>query len=146
AMMALTGIVVPWAGHRLGRRGAREFVAARARLYEETSDLLSGMEPLTLYGRSGWQTERIDAVQAELDRHQRSQHRIAAVTGGLMNGLAHLTTWLVLAMAIPLTASGALPGYMIPALMLAAFACFEAILPLPQAFQQYGQTMAAGER
>ncbi|WP_020620479.1 thiol reductant ABC exporter subunit CydD [Paenibacillus daejeonensis] len=145
-MMALTGIAVPWLGHVLGRRGSQAFVETRSRLYEETSDLLAGMEPLTLYGRSGWQEERIARLQQQLNRHQRVQHAITACTGGIMSGLAHLTMWLILAAAIPLTASGLLPGYMIPALMLAGFACFEAILPLPQAFQHYGRTMAAGGR
>ena len=145
-MMALTGIAVPWLGHVLGRRGSQAFVETRSRLYEETSDLLAGMEPLTLYGRSGWQEERIAQLQQQLNRHQRVQHAITACTGGIMSGLAHLTMWLILAAAIPLTASGLLPGYMIPALMLAGFACFEAVLPLPQAFQHYGRTMAAGGR
>lgn len=145
-MMLLSGLVVPWLGHLLGRKGAQDYVETRAELYGEVADLLSGMEPLCLYGRTERQEERIGALQRKLGQYQDRQHRITAATGGLMSGLANVTMWLMLAASIPLVVSGAMEGYMIPALMLAAFACFEALLPLPQTFQHFRQTVSSGGR
>jgi ATP-binding cassette subfamily C protein CydCD len=145
-MLLLSGLVVPWLGHVLGKRGARSFVKDRSALYDETSDMLGGLEALSLFGRTADSQERISHIQGKLDRYQKTQHIITALTGGVMSGLANLTMWLLLLMLIPLTASGQIQGYMIPALMLAGFACFESLLPLPQAFQHYSQTMAAGGR
>ncbi|GEM_PF-713 len=145
-MMVLSGLVVPGLGHLLGRRGAHAHVETRAQLYGEVADLLSGMEALSLYGRTERQEERISALQQQLGQHQDRQHWITAATGGLMSGLANLTMWLMLVACIPLVVSGAMEGYMIPALMLAAFACFEALLPLPQTFQHFSQTVSSGSR
>ncbi|WP_270168796.1 thiol reductant ABC exporter subunit CydD [Paenibacillus sp. SYP-B4298] len=145
-MMVLSGLVVPGLGHLLGRRGAHAHVETRAQLYGEVGDLLSGMEALSLYGRTERQEERIGALQQQLGQHQDRQHWITAATGGLMSGLANLTMWLMLVACIPLVVSGAMEGYMIPALMLAAFACFEALLPLPQTFQHFSQTVSSGSR
>ncbi|MCQ6562365.1 thiol reductant ABC exporter subunit CydD [Paenibacillus mendelii] len=145
-MLLMAGMVIPWLSHRMGRSSGRDFVAARSEIYEETSDLLTGLPTLILYGQAQQMEERILTIQRRLDIHQKEQNRIAAFTGGSMVGLAHLTMWLMLLTVIPLTVSGHIDSYMIPALVLVAFACFEAMMPLPLSFQLFGQTMSAGDR
>jgi len=145
-MLLLSGLLVPWINHRLGRRSGASIVQDRARMYQESSDLIAGLPTLLLYDQAAHTEERIGHIQQRLDARLKQQNRLAAITSGAMVGLAHVTMWLLLVSVIPLTATGQIEGYMIPALMLVAFACFEAIMPLPLAFQHYGQTMAAGER
>src|SRR5690606_31718737 len=57
-----------------------------------------------------------------------------------------LAMWLILVIAVGLTEAGKLDGIAIAVLAVMAIACFEAITPLPQAFQFFGQTAAAARR
>ncbi|UVI30686.1 thiol reductant ABC exporter subunit CydD [Paenibacillus spongiae] len=145
-MLLTAGVVIPWLSHRIGSSGGRDFVQARSEIYEQTSDLLTGLPTLILYGQAQNMEERILTIQRRLDAHQTKQNRISAFTGGSMSLLTHLTMWLMLLAIIPLTISGHIDSYMIPALVLASFACFEAVMPLPLSFQLFGQTISAGDR
>ncbi|MFD0712088.1 thiol reductant ABC exporter subunit CydD [Paenibacillus sp. GCM10027626] len=146
AMLLLAGLVIPWICHRLGRESGSKLVKERAGMYTETADLVAGLPTLLLYGQAVKMETRISQIQQRMDSELKRQNRLAAVTSGSMVGLAHLTMWLMLAAAIPMVTSGKIDGVFIPAIILIAFACFEAMMPLPLAFQHYGQTMAAGDR
>lgn len=145
-MLLLAGALVPWLSHRIGRENGRGLVQSRAEMYTELSDMMSGMPALSLYGRKEEALTGVERIQQRLGQQQQKHNRIAAITSGLMVGASHFTMWLVLMLAIPLVASGAIPGYALPALVMMSLACFEAIMPLPQSFQHYGQTVSAGER
>lgn len=145
-MMLLSGLVVPWISHRLGRSRGEALVEARSNLYEETSDMLSGLAILISFGEIETTQKRIGHIQSRLNVSQQNQNRIAAITGGTMTGLSHLAMWMILITAIPLVTSGSISGAVVPALVLISLACFEAVSPLPLAFQQFGQTLASGER
>ncbi|WP_208414624.1 thiol reductant ABC exporter subunit CydD [Paenibacillus castaneae] len=145
-MMLLSGLAVPWVSHRLGRSRGEALVQARSKMYVETSDMLSGLATLLSFGQAETAQQRIGHIQSQLNASQKSQNRIAAISGGTMTGLSHLSMWLILLAAIPLVTSGTISGAVIPALVLIALACFEAVTPLPLSFQHFGQTLASGER
>lgn len=145
-MLLLAGLAVPWLSHAAGKRSGIGIVAARSDMYAETSDLVTGLPALAAFGQAGNASARMEEIQRRLDGLQRTQNGIAAGTSGIMTGLSLLTMWLMLAWSITLAASGTIDGVLIPAIVLAAFACFEAVMPLPMTFQQFGQTIAAGDR
>ncbi|GIP33442.1 thiol reductant ABC exporter subunit CydD [Paenibacillus sp. J2TS4] len=145
-MLLLAGLLVPWLSHQLGRQSGARLVQARSEMYEETSDLVTGLSALVVYGQIRDREERMERIQSRLDGLQTTQNRLAACTGGAMAGMSHLTMWLMLVAAISLTAAGRIDGVLIPAIVLAAFACFEAVMPLPLSFQQFGQVLSAGDR
>jgi len=146
AMLLLAGVVIPWLSHRSGRGSGKDHVQTRAQMYEQTSDFMAGLPTLIQCGQVRHMEERMITMQRRLNDHQKKHNRIAAISGGAMVGMAHLTMWLTLLAVIPLAISGRIEGYMIPALVLISFACFEAVMPLPQSFQLFGQTIAAGDR
>jgi thiol reductant ABC exporter CydC subunit len=145
-MMFITGLGMPWLNHRLGRSSGEEDVRTRATLYTQSEELISGMQDLIAYGRDQERIDRFDQTQAKLDAIRGRQNVVFGSSSGLMLGMANITMWLILGYAVIAVSQGRLEAVAIPTLVLVALACFEAIAPLPAAFQQMGQTIAAGQR
>lgn len=145
-LLVLAGVGLPLFAQLRGRRAGEEAVKHRAQLYADASDLIMGLPELLTYGRTEEALLRLERSQQELAVRQDAQNRLGAVTGGLLFAAGRAALWFVLLAGIPLVAAGALDGVLLPALTLVALASFEAVAPLPAAFQQYGGTMAAAER
>jgi ATP-binding cassette, subfamily C, bacterial CydC len=58
----------------------------------------------------------------------------------------NLAAWTMLLVAVPLVHSGQLNGIYLALIVLAVMASFEAVLPLPAAFQQLGRSLTAARR
>jgi ABC-type transport system involved in cytochrome bd biosynthesis fused ATPase/permease subunit len=99
-----------------------------------------------LYGRIEESIARWEINQKRINQLQSQQHRIGAFIGGLMVLLTNMAMWISLLITIGLTASHQLNGIAIPTVILVVLACFEAVNPLPLAFQQWSQTKASAER
>ncbi|MHB9092421.1 MAG: amino acid ABC transporter ATP-binding/permease protein, partial [Chloroflexota bacterium] len=118
----------------------------RAELAAEIVDGVQGLADLAAFGADAAQLARLGALNRDLAA---AQARMAWL-GGLNNGLATLVTslgtWALLALAIPLVTGGAFPAVYLPVLALAALASFEAVAPLPLAFQHLEHSLAAAGR
>jgi ABC-type transport system involved in cytochrome bd biosynthesis fused ATPase/permease subunit len=101
---------------------------------------------LTIFGRSGEALKRLAELGTRADREQALQNRIHAWLGGAMVFLMRLSAWLMLALSVRLAGDGAIEPVFIASLVVMTLACFEAVIPLPEAFQNYGQTAAAARR
>ncbi len=145
-LLAVAGIGVPLLAWGLGRAAGREFTAARAALNAQLVDGIQGLADLAAYGQDQAQIERVRTLNARLTAAQVRLGRTAALHGALSTLLANLATWVVLVLAIPLVAAGHLEGVFLPVLALAAAASFEAVAPLPQAFQHLSQCLASARR
>ncbi|THF84665.1 thiol reductant ABC exporter subunit CydD [Cohnella fermenti] len=145
-MMLAAGIGIPWLGSIGGRKHGMKLVRERARLYAETAELLLGLRELAAFGRTNDRLAELAEGQRRLAKLQREHLRIGAFTGGGMLAAAHLAMALVLLLSVHLAGEGAVAPVAIPALAMMALACFEAITPLPAAFQQLGETLASAER
>jgi len=146
AFLALAGIGVPLLTRRLGRRAGRGLITARADLSAALIDGVQGLPDLVAYGQEARQTEIVGALSAVVRRHQAQMARIGgldAALGALLSGLAVAG---VLALAIPLVGAGALDGVLLAVLALAVISSFEAVLPLPQAFQHLEGSLEAARR
>ncbi len=144
--LLLSGVALPLltllGSHGLGREATR----LRGELNVQLVDGLQGMAELLAFGQGPQQMERA----RELGRRwMAAQARMAGITGlhsGLSSLLSNLGMWTVLAAAIPLVAGGKLEGVYLPVVTLAALASFEAVAPLPAAFQQMGSSLEAARR
>jgi ATP-binding cassette, subfamily C, bacterial CydCD len=145
-MLMAGGVAIPWLSHRYGRQAGLDEVKLRSRLYVEMGDLLEGLHVLTVNGQAGEAEAKLESLQEELDQVRTDQGRVSAMASAAMLGVSNLTMWLILGHAIVLVATGGLQGLFIPALVLVSLACFEAIAPLPLAYQHYCQVMEAGKR
>jgi thiol reductant ABC exporter CydC subunit len=144
--LALAGAGLPFLIHRLSRGVGRRMVAVRADLNAAMVDGVQGMAELLAFNDEDRHQERVEALSGELITLQRRMAWIgglhASVTGLLMN----LATLAVLAVAIPLVSQGRLDGVYLALLALAVMASFEAVYPLPLAFQYLESSLEAARR
>ena len=145
ALLALAGLGVPALAERAGRRVGGEQVAAGARLRVATVDLVQGMSDLA----ANQALDRQAAVIAEAEAgHEAALHRQAAISAAgtaatqLVSQLALVAV--VLGWAALAPGAGGTP--LVAVAVLVTLAAFEAVAPLPLAWQLLGRTKAAARR
>ncbi len=146
ALLLVAGVAVPLLMQRLGRRPGRALVESSAELQATAVDGLQGMSEILVYGAGERQAARIHDLSRELTAAQGRMSRLSGISQAALGLCANLAMWLMALLAIPLVASGALQPPQLAMLVLFALASFEAVMPLPQAFQMLGQTLAAARR
>lgn len=145
-MMLVAGVGIPAYTYIFGRDSGKELVDVRSNMYTEASNLVTGLSDFILNGREVEQLERIKQLQLLMDSKQRHLNQLSSNSVAAMTGIAKVAMWLVLLMAVPLVYQGGIKGIAIPTLLLVTLAGFEALSLLPAAFQQLGQSLAAGKR
>jgi ATP-binding cassette, subfamily C, bacterial CydC len=146
AFLALGGLALPLAARRRARRPSERLIRARADLHAGLAGDLAGLADLTAFGRE-------DRLAADLGIHSRSMGReqqtlasirgASAAAGSILAGFAGLT---VLVIAIPAVRQGSIDGVFLASLPLVAFAAFEAIQPLGDAYREVELSRAAAVR
>ena len=146
AFLLMAGVGVPLLAQRLSAAAGRRLVAARGALNAQLVDGIQGLADLAAYGREADHLQGVRALNATLMAAQERMALVAGVHSALGGLLAHLGMWAVLLVAIPLVAGGRIEGVYLPVLALAALASFEAVAPLPLAFQYLGHCLESARR
>jgi ATP-binding cassette, subfamily C, bacterial CydCD len=144
--MLLAGAGLPLWAYWVGQGPGRALIDLRARLHAALVDLIQGLPDVQAYGQSARFLAHIRAAGLELGAAQRRLAWQAAAQAGLSQLLMHLGMLSVLWVAAPLVAAGQISGVHLAGLALATLAAFEAVQPLPQAAQQWGDSRAAAQR
>ena len=144
--LLLAGICLPLLTQRLGRRTGRRMVGVRAELNGLLVDGIQGVADLLASGAEGRHLRRVERLSLELGGLQGRMARIGGLQGALGGLLMNLATLAVLAVAIPLVSSAELDGVYLAMLVLVVMSSFEAVLPLPQAFQYLNSSLESGRR
>jgi ABC-type transport system involved in cytochrome bd biosynthesis fused ATPase/permease subunit len=118
----------------------------KAAMYVQANDFIVGMNELAVNGQLAAAVDQVLTLQDDFDQARGQNNKIAAATAAFMLGLVNVTMWFVLVYSIFLVAGQQMQGWAIPVTVLVTLACFEAITPLPLAFQQMEQTKVAAER
>jgi ATP-binding cassette subfamily C protein CydC len=144
--LALVGIAVPLATRRGSRRAAADVVRWRASLHAELADDVTGLADLMAFGAGS----RLEGRLGERSRRiGEGLRRLAFVRGagtaasGVLSGLVGVT---LLVLAVPLVRGAELEGAFLAAVPLVAFAAFEAVQPLSDAFGTIELSRAAAVR
>ena len=124
----------------------RERLAVRASVMSLLLESIQGSEEISANNRIGTQLSRLDQFvrrDRTLEQHMAAWQaagsaaililKAAAIAGGL-------------AITIPLVRSTALNGIYLAVLAFATLAAFEAVMPLPEAFQHLRKNLAAADR
>lgn len=146
AFLALAGVGLPVLTRLLSRELGRRTVATRAELNATLVEGIQGMADLLLSMRETGHRQRVRRLSGELVD---LQERLAWIGGLQAAGSGLLANWLTIAIlliAIPLVSQGRLDGVYLALLVLAAIASFEAVTPLPEAFQHLESSLAAARR
>src|SRR5690606_17802006 len=137
------GVGVPALAERAGRGVGAAQVAAAARLRVAVVDLVQGMADLAANQALGRQAAAIAAAEAEHEAALRRQATTAAVAGAASQLLSQLA---LVAVVLGLAVVGGAPAVAAAVAVLVTLAVFEAVAPLPLAWQLLGRTRAAARR
>ncbi len=146
AGLVLTGGALPWLTQWRGAGAGDEITRLNADLRAEMVDAVQGMGELLSYNAAPALRERVAGLNARLIGRQAEMARIGGFGGAAAGLLANFTLLLVVAVAIPAVRAGRLSAPELPMLALGAMAAFEAVAPLPAAFQLLGQIRSAAAR
>lgn len=145
ALLLLAGMALPLWLYAQGRAPGARVVALRAALREQVIDDLQGMAELRVYGAQARHLARAEALSAELIAAQREMSELNGLGQAGLIVCATLALWGTLLLTLPRIGHD-LPGPDLALLAFLVLASFEAVLPLPQAFQMLGETLAATRR
>lgn len=144
--LLLAGVALPIWSQTRGQLPGQRIAEDEGALRTAVIDGVQGMAELTLFGGTERQAQRIDALSRRLVADQArlsSDHGLTLAAVGLC---ASLSLWVLLWLAIPMVQNGLILGPQLAMLALFTLASFEAVAPLPQAFQLLGRTLAAARR
>ncbi len=140
------GVVLPLGLQLAGRRLGARLVAVRAELSVAVVDGVQGLADLLIYGRAAAQQERIGALNSEWTHLQRRLTSLNGLGEALLGLCQAAAVVALFALAAPQVTRGALDGVMLAVITLGVMACFEAVAPLPQSFQNWEQQRASARR
>ncbi|MBN1666942.1 MAG: thiol reductant ABC exporter subunit CydD, partial [Anaerolineales bacterium] len=144
--LVLAGLLLPWWMYRLAARGAQGGLQARADLNIALLDGIQGLPDLLAYGRAGDQRLLVHDFSRQLAAYQAFHTRRAALIEAGMNLVSNLGAWGVLLLAIQRVEAGQVAGVYLAALLLVAWAAFEAVQGLPVAAQYLQENLQAAGR
>lgn len=146
ALLMIAGIATPLLVNQLAHQASSRKVETTSELRSAVIDSTQGMSELLIYGAATAQAERVNALSEQLLADQQYLAKLNGGTQSILGLCANLSMWLMLIVAIPMVTTGKLAPANLPMLALFALASFEAILPLPLAFQTLPGTLAAARR
>jgi ATP-binding cassette subfamily C protein CydC len=145
-LLLVAGAAMPLIMRRAGERSGAWVVETRAALRATLVDSVQGMGELRVYGAAQRQAEQIEHLTRRISAEQMRLSRLSGVSEGSVGLCANFAMWGTLLIAVALVSSGALQPPELPMLALLVLASFEAVGPLPLAFQKLGETFAAARR
>lgn len=140
------GAVLPWVVSKMARVPGRRKLALLTRQRAALVDSVQGMAELLVYGAAVGQVERVRQGSRELVAEQSQLAQVQGLSRAGLLWLSGFALWLMLWVAIPMVGQGTLTKPDLALLALFTLAAFEAVMPLPQAFQAFGETLAAARR
>jgi ATP-binding cassette subfamily C protein CydC len=146
-ILALAGLGVPALAERAGRSAGQEQQRRTAELRQQVIDITQGLTDLIAHGATGRALADAERVSERHGDVVRRQAVITALGGAATQMLTQAA--LVAVLLVGVAAAGGVGEGVGPMLAIGAFvtlAAFEAVAPLPLAYQMLGRTRAASRR
>ncbi|MBV8486237.1 MAG: thiol reductant ABC exporter subunit CydC, partial [Verrucomicrobia bacterium] len=144
--MIMCGVVVPQMALRLAKGVGRRQVIARTRFQQYLVDSVAGLEDMLALGIERGRDREHRRVASQLTQLQSRQARISALCSFLGSVASWTTVISSLVVAIPKIQTGEISGLLLAAAAFGVLASFEAVQPLPAAFQYLEQSSQASRR
>lgn len=142
----LAGVITPVIMLRLSQKPGKRMVETASSLRIAAIDSLQGMGELAVYQATEQQTNKFSLLSESLLNDQQTMAKYSGISQGAVGLFANLTLLGTLLIAIPLVNMQQLQAAELPMLALLTLASFEALLPLPLAFQLLPETLHAARR
>ena len=145
-LLVIAGGLLPLLTRWLGSQPAQQVVETEAALRQAAIDGTQGLSELLVFGAAETHARHLHRLSAQLVEAQDRQSKIAGIAQGGVSLSAHLALWGMLWLGIPLVHEGQLAPPQLAMLALLALASFEAVAPLPLAFQHLAGVLTAARR
>jgi ATP-binding cassette, subfamily C, bacterial CydC len=146
AGLSLCGAVLPLAVRQLARETAERQVSVRATLQRHVVESVGGMEEMLALGIERARLKEYERMTNELTQLQQRQAQISALHSFAGSLLTWATVMSVLLLIIPKIQTGEFSGVLLAAVAFGILASFEAVQPLPVAYQYLEQAGEAARR
>jgi len=144
--LLLAGLIVPLLINRCSKRPGERMVDTATELRTTVIDSVQGMGELLIYAADQQQASKLTNLSERLLTDQDSMAKYAGISQAASGFFANIAMWIILIIAIPMVAAHTLEPASLTMLALFVIASFEAILPLPTAFQMLPETLKAARR
>jgi ATP-binding cassette subfamily C protein CydC len=144
--LVIAGFGVPAIGLRLAGFSGHELARHISNLRIRIVDALQGLPELLVFGAYPQQIDLVKQSNLALLKVQLRMSHIRGVSFALVTVFSGLAVLSALYLAVIQVNHETLNGPALALVLLAVMASFEAILPLPPAYQYLGQTREAGRR
>jgi len=142
----IAGLLVPLLGHRLGAVSGAEQSRSQAGLRTRLVTLIQGMADLRIYGGMARAQARVDRAQQALLHTQARMGGVGALVNSLIQLVTGATLVAMLLEGVALVQSDHLAAIVLVFLLFCVLAAFEAVMPLPPAYQYLGKTRESAAR
>lgn len=142
----LGGLIMPVILLVLSRSVGSQLISLRSRMQVAQLDLIQGLSDLLLAGATQRQKDMLAELEASFADDQLRAARLQGFAEAIPGLLTDLTVLALILTLIPRILEAALPGYMLPVLLLALVAASEAITPLSETFRRLDKQTAAARR
>ena len=144
--LTVAGVLVPWATQRAGNASGRAVAAGRGQLIGRTVETIEGAQAIVALGEEDRMLAAADEAAdrvADAERTTAWLHGFGDAMILALIGVALVGTLWVSAAAVK---RGSLDGVMVAVLAMLAITPFEAVAPLPSAFERLGRSLGAADR
>ena len=144
--LVLAGVAVPLVTQRLGRDAGARAVSVRGVVRADIADSIRGFGELLVCRALDRHAAGIGQGYGALLGIERRDARIRGASTALSGLLMQLSMWGAVVIAIPLVSRHVISGPDLAMIGFFVLASFDAVAPLPAAYQTLGATLAAARR
>lgn len=145
-LLLISGLGLPWWTWRHGKAASADTVAYTEALRDIAADGVRGRAELLLYGAQSRHADHVRQLTLQQQQARRKVDALQAASGAGVMLCAQLAVVSALACGLASLHAGVLAAPLLVMLALLAQAVFEAIAPLPEAWAQWGATLASARR
>jgi ATP-binding cassette subfamily C protein CydC len=144
--LLLIGFIIPLISSLLALKKTLTLNHISAELKTNITDYVNSLAELKIFDLDARHFENIKTQNSELLKQEEKISIISGFGSALMTLALGLIIVMVTVFAVRLTQNGLISGAFIALIFLAIMAMFEAIMPLPLAYQYIGKTLSASKR
>lgn len=146
AVLMIATVVIPCALYTISKKSSQRLIVTTSQLRTHLVETLQSLADVLLMNGASCSLKQLQRHQNALIHTQRRMAFFKGFSMALIGLMTSLAVWLALVVGIPLVQHNQLSGASLGLIVLLLFAAFEAIVPLPIAFQYLGETQCAAER
>ncbi len=144
--LLLAGLAIPLLTNRMARQFGEREVELRSDLNATLVDGVQGNADILAFEQGPSYLDLVFNLTTDIAGTRERNAWIAGLSLGLIGLMTNLAVMATILRAVPLVQFGMLEGYLLAVVVIATIASFEAVDPLPDAFQHLESSLTAARR